>query len=108
MRTRLSQIGQLALISTLSFATAAASADGQREGKRRGPPPQAFEACAELVENDTCEVQTRRGDQLNGQCRVPRRFLRQQQENADAIDETDIPLVCVPERRLRRGQSELR
>ena len=108
MRTRLSRIGRLALISTLSFTTAAASADRQRDGKRRGPPPQAFEACAELVENDACEVQTRRGDLLNGQCRVPRRFLRQQQETGEAIDETDIPLVCVPERRLRRGQSELR
>ena len=108
MRTRLSRIGRLALISTLSFTTAAASADGQREGKRHGPPPQAFEACAELVENDACEVQTRRGDLLNGQCRVPRRFLRRQQETADAIDEADVPMVCVPERRLRRGQSELR
>ena len=38
----------------------------------------------------------------------PRRFLRQQEETAEALDETDVPLVCVPERHHRRGQSELR
>lgn len=81
------------------------SADEQRSGERgerRGPPPEAFEACANLSENSTCEVQTRSGREITGQCRVP----HHRRQNADS--EVAEQLLCVPERRIRRrSENEL-
>lgn len=54
---------------------------GQKQD-RRGPPPEAFEACATLSENDSCSVTTPRGE-LNGMC-----VIAKGQEQG---------LVCQPE-----------
>lgn len=85
------------LLGSLLGLNANADRGGSSErGERRGPPPEAFEACADLAEAAVCEVQTRRGDLLPGQCRVPRR----QFESADG--DSLVQLLCVPDRHKRR------
>ena len=51
--------------------------------ERRGPPPEAYEACADLATGDSCEMTGRRGDTLQGACIVPK--------------EDEDSLVCAPE-----------
>ncbi len=59
-------------IATSLLATVATAApDESQEGKRRGPPPEAFEACATLSEGTSCTFEGRRGD-LDGTCVIPR------------------------------------
>ncbi|BDX04851.1 hypothetical protein [Planctobacterium marinum] len=41
---------------------------GKQEGQRKGPPPEAIEACANLQEGDAVTFETRRGDTLSGTC----------------------------------------
>lgn len=44
---------------------------GRNKEKRRGsrrPPQEAFTACENKEENDSCSVTTRKGDELNGVC----------------------------------------
>ena len=48
-------------ISTVSIA--------QQSGERRGPPPEAIEACANLTEEAVCSFTSPRGD-VTGQCMV--------------------------------------
>lgn len=55
------------LISNALLGTAMAN-DSQRPD-RRGPPPEAIEACAALSENDTCTFSSPRGD-AEGMCVV--------------------------------------
>ena len=80
----------LILGAGLFTSSVAISQTGERpdRGERRGPPPEAFEACANLVQGDSCTVETPRG-QLSGSCEMPR----------------GEELVCVPEghERGRRG-----
>lgn len=78
-------------------------------GERRGPPPRAFEACTDLAKEAACEIQTRRGNIVVGQCRVPRRQWNANTDSAvdgsagdSAADTASVQLVCVPERRARR------
>lgn len=40
----------------------------KQEGQRKGPPPEAIEACANLQEGDAVTFETRRGDTLSGTC----------------------------------------
>ena len=54
---------------------------GERGG-RRGPPPEAIEACADLTENEACSFSTPRGD-MQGICIVPPR--------------DEASLLCAPE-----------
>lgn len=76
-----------ALVAFLGIyvTTQAASAQpgGVERGERRGPPPEAFEACAELASGDRCEMTGRQGETLQGSCIVPR----------DGEDS----LVCLPD-----------
>tara|TARA_R110001599_G_C12268908_1_gene661155 strand:+ start:1565 stop:1864 length:300 start_codon:yes stop_codon:yes gene_type:complete len=51
-------------------------------GERRGPPPEAYEACADLAAGDSCAMTGRRGDTLQGSCIVPK--------------EDEETLVCAP------------
>lgn len=46
--------------------------DGEHR-KRRGPPPEAIAACAELAEGSACGFEGRRGDSLTGSCFAPPR-----------------------------------
>ena len=72
----------LAVLLALSPLAQAGSDD--RQGKRRGPPPQAFEACQEQAAGAVCSFEGHRGE-LQGTCIVPPR---------DAQSEV---LVCAPE-----------
>lgn len=63
-----------ALIAFAVMSTVQARSDGQGgdkpcpEGGRRGPPPQALEACASSAENARCSFIGRNEQMLNGQC----------------------------------------
>ena len=72
----------LIVIAYMSHQTASAQ-PSEREGGRRGPPPEAFEACAEKASGDSCEMTGRKGEQLQGSCILP--------------PEEDETLVCAPE-----------
>ncbi|MGB5247486.1 MAG: hypothetical protein WBM54_12265 [Woeseia sp.] len=61
------------LILTTGMSMPAANANpGERDGRRGGPPPEAFEACTAKVEGDACSFTGRRGD-AEGTCIVPPR-----------------------------------
>ncbi len=105
------------LIATVTASGVALAGENARDGKkkgRRGPPPQAFEACEGLEVGTACEIQTRRGTQLPGECIVPRRKLRERLAEAETDSDADArptitedTLVCRPDRFKRRRQSEL-
>lgn len=69
------------LISQVASQVASAQPGGG--GERRGPPPQAYEACADLAAGDSCAITGRQGETLQGSCVVPK--------------EDDDTLVCAPE-----------
>lgn len=75
----------------MASANVAAESD-EKKGKRRGPPPIAFEACAEFSEGASCAFEGRRGE-VEGTCIIP------------PGKET---LVCAPEGgpRWKRKQEE--
>ena len=68
-----------------------AYADGDRNDKRRQPPPAALDACASAVENDPCSFEGRDGEILTGTCEAP----------------ADKPLACRPDRAPREELTEL-
>lgn len=78
------------LVAVFSATSTTAGSD-KKSGKRRGPPPQAIEACAEQEEGSACAFSGRRGD-VSGTCLVPPRG-----EHA---------LVCAPENRPPRDREE--
>jgi hypothetical protein len=80
----------LALIGAVMIFTAVATqAQGRRpRGKRRGPPPQAIEACKGKAEGDTCSFESRRRGPIEGVCKRRR--------------QPDMPLACRPN--FRRGR----
>jgi len=73
MTIRSRSLPALTLIAGLGLGLAApapaceSEADGRRAG-RRGPPPEAYAACADRAQGDACTVTTRRGDELTGEC----------------------------------------
>jgi hypothetical protein len=70
-RTRL--IIALTLILAASLSIPLANAEpGERDGRRRGPPQEAFDACVGLVEADACSFSGDHGD-AEGTCIVPPR-----------------------------------
>ena len=87
----------LTLVATIALLVAAAahaepdeSGYGQQRHARRGPPPQALEACEALVEGDACAFTGRNDEQLNGTCFSPR----------------DEILACRPEGHQGRGHGK--
>jgi len=71
--TRNSLCTGLALILAASLSIPAANAEpGGRDGRRGGPPQEAFDACVEKVEGDACSFTGDRGD-AEGLCVVPPR-----------------------------------
>ena len=76
-----SVLAHLLVVCTITQAACAQPGGGR--GERRGPPPEAYEACAELAAGDSCEVTGRRGETLRGYCIVP--------------SEEEGTLVCAPE-----------
>lgn len=75
-------ITQTFLLATYILSTTANAEPDQQSGKRRGPPPEAFAACADQAEGAACSFSGRRGD-VTGSCIIPR---HEQGE-----------LVCAPE-----------
>jgi hypothetical protein len=71
-----------AILMTYLSSTIAIAEPDQQSGKRHGPPPQAFEVCAEQTEGATCSFPGRRGD-VTGSCIIPPRG--------------EAELVCAPE-----------
>lgn len=78
-RLVMTTLGLSLILSACAFAERPA---GDREGQgRRGPPPEAIEACADASEGGNCSFTGRRGETLQGACEIIR----------------DDQLVCVPE-----------
>ncbi|MEP3892289.1 MAG: hypothetical protein ABJN69_17650 [Hellea sp.] len=79
------------LFLSMSLSATAQQAPQRGDGERRGPPPEAYAACASAALNDSCSVETPR-ETLAGTCKTDRREQR---------------LLCVPEgmdrKRPRRG-----
>ena len=70
--------------STIAIVALSASANADNDGReraRRGPPPEALEACASGATGDICSFAGRRGETVSGTC------------EARHSDE----LVCFPE-----------
>ena len=55
---------------TLLFASQYALADDAKKGPsgRKGPPPEAIEACADKSEGDSAEFEGRNGESITGIC----------------------------------------
>lgn len=78
----------IAAIAASVFASSLAiGEEDEARQKRRGPPPEAIEACAELAEGSACAFTGRRGD-MNGVCFAPPR--------------DEAVLACAPEGGPRR------
>lgn len=85
-------LGLMLVICVVNRSVHAQSAGSP--GERRGPPPEAFEACAELSEGDSCNMTGRRGEALRGICIVP--------------GDDDVTVVCLPENAPQRGAGGVR
>ena len=81
------------LTALLASAPQTHAGSDDRQGKRRGPPPQAFEACQEQAAGAVCSFEGHRGE-LEGTCIVPPR---------DAQSEV---LVCAPKGGRHRREKE--
>ena len=64
----------------------------QGSGKRRGPPPQAFESCADQTEGEACSFAGGRSEEVTGTCIVP--------------PKGEESLVCAPEGGPPNGHGE--
>ncbi len=82
-------LGALLFVSGTALAQPSGGPDG-----RRGPPPEAIEACADLDAQDVCEVETREGTKAGSCLRPP--------------DADDVPLACVPDDAPRPGKRPAR
>ncbi len=68
----------------LMLTTSSTMAQPSDRDQRRGPPPEAIDACASAQSGDSCSFDGRRGEQLEGSCGVP----EQAQEQS---------LICMPD-----------
>jgi len=69
-------------LSVAAAPWAVADSNGQNRGSHRGPPEEAFSACASQTEQAQCSFTGRRGETVSGSCLVPR--------------SGDSGLACVP------------
>lgn len=74
----------------LAFSPAHAQKNGDTQGERRGPPPEAFSLCENKSSGSSCTMQTRHGN-MSGTCKSPR---------------NDGKMVCVPEGHKERQNSK--
>ena len=70
MKTR--SVLTIAALCAIWIPAFAQEADDEQRDKRRGPPPEAIEACTAAVEGDACAFEGRRGESLEGMCAVTR------------------------------------
>ncbi len=69
----ISLIALLLCTSASVYAAPERKQDGPRSGEgqqRRGPPPEAFEACKGKAAGATAEMKSPRGDMVSGTCRM--------------------------------------
>ena len=59
----------LTLVLAIATCTASTVTIAQQDAERRGPPPEAIEACANQMEEAACSFTGRRGD-VTGQCMI--------------------------------------
>ena len=64
-------LSMLLTLLTVLTACAANAEPGSERGGRRGPPPEALEACAAQSEGSTCSFSGRNGEELTGSCFAP-------------------------------------
>ena len=81
------------ILTTYLTSTIANAEPDKQSGSRRGPPPAAFEVCADQAEASACSFSGRHGD-VTGSCIVPKR---------DGQGDT---LVCAPEGGPPRGSNK--
>lgn len=81
-------IAGLMTICVASSAQSSESILSNLQAERRGPPPQAFEACTDKAEGDSCQFEGRHG-LVEGVCKT-----RKEQ------------LVCVPDRGKKPRKEE--
>lgn len=87
---RLNQpLSKIALICFMFTATFSIQASDKPQHGHKGPPQEAFDACADKAQGDSCEVITPEQETLAGTCRTPPRL--------DSI-------VCVPDNHKRRDK----
>lgn len=79
----------VALMGFICSATFAIQADDKPQRGHKGPPQEAFDACANNSQGDSCEVITPEQETLSGTCRIPPRSEQ---------------LVCVPDNHKRRDK----
>lgn len=77
-------------LTMITLATTNAK-EGERK-ERRGPPPEAIEACSNLSLDDQCQFTTPRGHDLTGICFSP--------------DIETKALACKPDKNMRRNHRE--
>lgn len=70
-----------------TFAVAQQRGEGE-QGGRKGPPPEATQACSSSTEGAVCEFEGRRG-QVSGTCIIP--------------GNTGTALACKPSNQSERG-----
>ena len=89
LHTRTKALGVVAaLIGLQLHSGAAAEGYGNQRKARRGPPPEALEACTNAQEGVSCSFIGRRDEAVTGTCEFKR-----------------DDLVCAPEHHRRRGDS---
>ncbi len=62
--------GTAILTMLLMMPIAACAQHGDRNGRRQGPPPEAYTACEGKSEGDTAEFESPRGDTVTGTCEM--------------------------------------
>jgi hypothetical protein len=63
------KIAMASVMISLCAATAFGSdSEGQRGGRRHGPPPEAYTACEGKSAGDTAQFESPRGDTVTGTC----------------------------------------
>lgn len=62
-------------LSLTLFAGLAVANDKSHENKRRGPPAEAIEACADKAQGDSVSFEGRRGNTLEGTCILMKEVL---------------------------------
>jgi hypothetical protein len=81
----------LAVGAAQAEGDSSATGNGERGG-RRGPPPEAFDACVALVEGDSCSFASRCDKEVTGTC----------------VKARNDELVCRPADRGRHGHGKAR
>jgi hypothetical protein len=86
----------LALFATATAAGAQNPPQGGNGGEqRRGPPPEAIDACKGKAASATCTFTNREGEKMTGTCFAP---------PAKAGDQTESrPMACRPDRGGKNG-----